>query len=314
MGTADNVADGRAGLTLGPLLFHWPAETRRDFYFRIADEAAVDTVYLGEVVCSKRAPYFEAHVAEVADRLQAGGKRVVYSTLAEVMSRLDLQVAESVAGAGEVFVEANDASALWFLDGRPHAIGPFVNTYNEDTLAFLAGNNATHVTLPPELPKASVAVLGQAARDLGVTLEVQVYGRVPLALSARCYHARAHGRIKDTCRFVCEEDPDGIDLKTLDGRSFLAVNGIQTLSHPCLNLLHELDGLRGMGIAAFRLSPHSGDMVEVARLFRAVLDGAMTPQEATRRLARTGPDLPFADGFYHGAEGYSWSREPEPAL
>ncbi len=37
----------KASLTLGPVLFNWPAETWRDFYFRIADEAPVDIVYLG---------------------------------------------------------------------------------------------------------------------------------------------------------------------------------------------------------------------------------------------------------------------------
>ncbi len=39
-------------LTLGPIAYHWSAETRRDFYARIADEAPLDEVYLGEVICS----------------------------------------------------------------------------------------------------------------------------------------------------------------------------------------------------------------------------------------------------------------------
>ena len=46
-------------LTLGPVLFNWEPERWRDFYFRIADEAPVGTVYLGEVICFKRAPLFE---------------------------------------------------------------------------------------------------------------------------------------------------------------------------------------------------------------------------------------------------------------
>ena len=47
-----------SALTLGPILFNWKPERRRDFYFRIADEAPIDCVYLGEVVCSKREPFF----------------------------------------------------------------------------------------------------------------------------------------------------------------------------------------------------------------------------------------------------------------
>ena len=49
-----------AELTLGPILFHWPADKKRDFYFQIADESPVDTVYIGEVICSKRSPFFES--------------------------------------------------------------------------------------------------------------------------------------------------------------------------------------------------------------------------------------------------------------
>ena len=49
----------QAKLTLGPVLFHWPAERMQDFYARIADEADIDIVYLGESVCSKRASFFD---------------------------------------------------------------------------------------------------------------------------------------------------------------------------------------------------------------------------------------------------------------
>jgi len=63
-------------LTLGPLFFHWKPERRRDFYFRIADEAPVDCVYLGEVVCSKREPFFKDDMPAIAERLRAAGKQV----------------------------------------------------------------------------------------------------------------------------------------------------------------------------------------------------------------------------------------------
>jgi collagenase-like PrtC family protease len=296
----------RPDLTIGPILFHWPAERMRDFYFRIAHEAPVDTVYLGEVVCSKRAPFFEPHYAEVSARLAQAGKTVVFSTLAEAMIKRERKMIAEMCGQEDFAVEANDNAALFHLRGKPHRVGPFVNVYNEDTLAFLAAKGATHITLPQELPAGALAVLGAAARQFGVGLEVQVHGRIPLALSARCYHARAHGRVKDNCQFVCEQDPDGMELKTLDGRPFLVVNGIQTLSHTCLNLAYELTALAAMGIGAFRLSPHSGDMVGTARIFRALADGEISPDEATARLGETGFAAPFANGFYHRREGYRW--------
>lgn len=63
-------------LTLGPVLFNWPAERWRDFYARIADEAPVDAVVVGEIVCSKRAPFLAPVMDEVIARLAAAGKEV----------------------------------------------------------------------------------------------------------------------------------------------------------------------------------------------------------------------------------------------
>ena len=54
-------------LTLGPIPFHWAEQEKMDFYAAIADEAPVDTVYLGEVICSKRAPFFDHRLEEDCD-------------------------------------------------------------------------------------------------------------------------------------------------------------------------------------------------------------------------------------------------------
>lgn len=298
----------KSGLTMGPLLFHWPAEKKRDFYFRIADEAPVDTVYLGEVICSKREPFFSAHYAEVTERLVNAGKQVVFSSLAEVMIARERKMTAALCEPGDIEIEANDASALYHLRGRPHRVGQYFNTYNEETLKYLADGGATHIALPSELPRNSLALLARAAQLRSITLEVQVYGRVGLALSARCYHARAHERVKDNCQFVCEQDPDGLPLETLGRQNFLCVNGVQTLSYTCLNLVHEMAGMEEMGIKAFRLSPHDCDMVAVAQSFSGVLSGSMGPDEADRKIAQSGLRAPFADGFYHGREGYSWGH------
>lgn len=188
-------------LTLGPLLFHWPAERWRDFYFSIADEAPLDCVHLGEVVCVKRQPFTAKYLPEVIERLTAAGKQVVLSSLALAMSERESDaVAALVEGAGDMLVEVNDLFAGARLKGRPHVVGPFVNCYNEGTLAFLAGNGAVRVALPAELPGPSIERL--AATGLA-EIEVQAFGRLPLALSARCYHARSRGLSKDGCQYVC---------------------------------------------------------------------------------------------------------------
>lgn len=301
-----NVMQGK--LTIGPILFHWPADKKRDFYFRIADEAPIDTVYMGEVVCSKRSPFFEDHYAEVAERLVNAEKTVVFSSLAEVMIPRERKMTEGVCTLDDFEVEANDSSALYHLRGRPHRVGQYFNTYNEEALSHLAGNGATHVCLPAELPSSSLLALSKTASDIGVGLEVQVYGRVGLALSARCYHARAHGRVKDNCQFVCEEDPDGMLLKTLEGQDFLCVNGVQTLSYTCLNLMQEMADMTAMGIGYFRLSPQNCDMVAVSRCYYDVLSGRLSTEEGCARLSESGQNIPFSNGFYYNKEGHLWNH------
>ena len=294
-------------LTLGPVLFNWAPERWRDFYFSIADEAPVATVYLGEAICFKRAPLFDDYFASVAERLAAAGKKVVRSTLAEVMSKQERRLVADVCGDPAAMIEVNDGSALLHLRGRPHHIGPFMNVYNEHTLAVLARGGACAVCLPPEMPVDAIAAICLDAAKLGVTIETQVFGRLPLALSARCYHARAHDRTKDSCLFVCNEDPDGMPLRTLDDQPFLTINGIQTMSHDYLNLISELGDLETMGVRRFRLSPHSCDMVEVAATFRAVLDRRIDTLEAATRLDALKIDAPFSNGFYHGKAGHLWN-------
>ncbi|MFQ5985584.1 MAG: U32 family peptidase [Alphaproteobacteria bacterium] len=290
----------RAKLSLGPALFNWGAAYIRDFYFRIAEEAPVDTVYLGEVVCVKRLASPQSPDLEVvAQRLEAAGKEVILSTPALVMGEPELEVVREAA-AGARLVEANDVSCVGLLAGRPHAIGPFVNVYNEGTLAFLTGLGAVRVALPAELSAAALAAL---ARTAEVELEVQVFGRLPLAVSSRCFHARARGLRKDNCRFVCAEDAEGFVVESLDGESLFVVNGTQTLSYTFANLLGGLTSLQASGIKRFRLWPHAVDMAAVVTVFREVLDGRLEEGAGVARLRELVGGVPFADGFFHGKEG-----------
>ncbi|OIQ88042.1 peptidase family U32 [mine drainage metagenome] len=293
---------GAAKLSLGPVLFNWSPERWRDFYLRMADEAPVDVVHVGEVVCSKRQPFFDKVIPEVVERLTAAGKQVVLSSLALVMTERERDGIRALTGEETGFlVEANDYSAAAALKGRPHVVGPLVNVYNEGTLAYLARNGAVRVCLPPELSAATIGCLaGQGLTEI----EVQAFGRLPLAISARCYHARSRNLHKDGCQYVCGEDPDGMVVDTMDGKPFLAVNGTQTMSYHYANLLGELTALRDLGVAHFRLSPHACDMVAVARLFRAVLDGGRSAEEAAAALEDLLPDAEFANGYVHGREGH----------
>lgn len=289
-----------AHLSLGPVQFNWSADVWRDFYFRIADEAPVDTVVIGETVCAKRAPLYSHHIPDVIERLQAAGKEVVLSTLALIMNPRELDEVRDITSQDDFIVEGNDVAALNLMTGRAHDVGPLVNIYNEAALAFVARRGARRVCLPVELDRAALSAL---ADDAPAELEALVFGRLPLAVSARCYHARHHGLHKDNCQFVCEQDPDGLELETLDGEPFLAVNGVQTLSYTYQNLIAELDDMRRLGIQRFRLSPHSTNMVRIAGVYRDVLDGNMGFSDAENALSVLTHDATFSNGYYYGDRG-----------
>lgn len=289
-------------LTLGPVLYHWSPERWRDFYYRIADEAPVETVVVGEVVCSKRAPFKQDLLPDVIERLEAAGKQVLPASLILVSLPRERRQSRELMQAEDTMVEINDLTCLASLNGRPFAVGPYVNVYNEGAASFLAECGASRICLPPELPLPAVATIAAALPQLAI--EVFAFGKMPLAISARCYHARAHKLTKDNCRFVCEVDPDGMPVKTLDGAGFLSVNGVQTLSHGCASLLRDIPALREAGVASLRLSPQSCDMVAVARLFRDVADGHLDAEEGEGRLGELYPEVPFSNGFLHAVPGH----------
>ena len=288
-------------LTLGPVLFHWPADKLRDFYARIADEAPVDTVCLGELVCAKRSYALLPQLPELIERLQAGGKQVILSTLGLVMDRRDRDLVQDIASMEDLLIEANDVTAVAALSGKPHAIGPLLGIYNEDSLRLAETVGATRVCLTAELPSVAIGRLAQAANS---HIEIQGFGRMPLALSARCYHARSRQLHKDSCQFACGGDPDGLEVSTVDGTAFLAVNGTQTMSHALLDLSHDLDGLVDLGVDSLRLWPQDTDMVRVMRLYRDQLEGRHGGEETSAGLAELLPDADFANGYLHGLAGY----------
>lgn len=293
-----------AELTLGPVYFLWDGPKWRDFYVKIADEAPVSRVVIGETVCSKRAHFTAPFMEEVITHLERAGKDIILSSPALVTQERESRLMRELIAGATCKVEANDLSALHLLADKPHVIGPLVNVYNAATAKLLAARGAQTICLPPELPFSSVETI--AAVDSGADYEIFAFGRVPLAISARCAHARAKGAVKDNCRFVCGEEPDGLPVKTLDRQPFLTLNGVQTVSHSCQSLIGEMADLTEAGIARFRLSPQDCDMTAVATLYRAVLDGTMEAGAAVERLMALYPVAPLSNGFHHAREGAAW--------
>lgn len=295
-------AGNRIGLTLGPLLYLWDQPSWSDFYSRIADEAEVDTVVLGEIVCSKRDHFHAGAIERIAERLTAAGKRVRLGSPALVTIEREAKTVRQLAARSDYELEAGELSAHAAMEGRPHAIGPLVNVYNAPTARVLATRGAVSICLPPELPLASVRSIVAGAPD--IAFEVFAFGKVPLAISARCAHARNKGLVKDNCQFVCGVDPDGLAVNTLDGQHFLALNGVQTMSSTCQSLITDAPALADAGVHSLRLSPQVCDMVRVAGLFRSVADGRLEPEEAFSRLKECHPTAAFSNGFLHAIPGH----------
>ena len=266
-------------LSLGPLLYYWSRDDVFNFYESIVD-TAIDIVYLGETVCSKRRLIRPEAWLEIASMLQDAGKEVVLSTLTLLEANSELSSLRKICNNGLFTVEANDMSAVQLLSGKHDFVtGPAVNIYNSRTLDVLAKSGLKRWTLPVELSKKTLATMHQE-KPLNVETEVFVFGRLPLAYSARCFTARAHNLAKDDCQFRCLDYPDGLMLKTREDESFLVLNGIQTQSAKTQNLLREVDDFIDLKIDVLRISPQSKGTVQVIEAFDQCLYGKITKQEA----------------------------------
>jgi len=289
-------------LSLGPVLYYWSRDALLDFYREAADWP-LDIVYLGETVCSKRRNLTPEDWLALAETLAAAGKEVVLSTLALLEAESELLTLRRICGNGRFTVEANDLGAVQLLSsqGVPFVTGPTVNIYNPRTLALLARKGLRRWVLPVELSRDTLAAL-QGQRPQGVETEVLAFGRLPLALSARCFTARSHNLPKDDCQYRCLDYPEGRLLSTREEEPFLVLNGIQTLSARHVNLLPEVADLDRLGVDVLRISPqptHTGQVVEG---FAACLRAGADPRSAAAGLERIS-SLGLCNGYWYGKGG-----------
>ncbi len=289
--------DSTPRLALGPVPYYWSREELQAFYARAAGWP-LDIVYLGETVCSKRRSFNTDDWLETAQMLQAAGKEPVLSTLTLIEAESELKTLRRLCGNGRFMVEANDLGAVRLLqdEGVPFVTGPTLNIYNPSTLAVLAASGLQRWVLPVELSRDTLADM-QAARPKGVQTEVLAFGRLPLALSARCFTARSRNLPKDDCRYCCLDYPDGRLVATQEEAPFVVLNGIQTLSAGTCNLLPHLDELRELRVDVLRIIPQAEGTEQVVEVFaKSLLQGAeMLPET----LAQQG----FSDGYWRGEAG-----------
>ena len=288
-------------LALGPVLYYWPRAAVLEFYREIA-ASAVDVVYLGEVVCSRRHELALDDWLAIGSELAAAGKEVVLSAQILTESEGDLKLMRRVVANGRFRVEANDWGAVRLLSGREGWVaGPHVNAYNPQTLAMLAALGASRWVAPIEATRELVAEMS-AARPAGTQVEVLAHGRLPLALSARCFTARRFDRQKEDCGYLCLEFPDGLAVDTQEGEAFLVLNGVQTLSAAVHSLASELAALQESHVDIVRISPQAQRTLDVIATWRAAIDGQLPASQAHATLASFSRGA-LANGFWRGRAG-----------
>ena len=290
-------------IALAPLAYYWSREETLSFYLD-AVNWPVDIIYLGEVVCSRRRELKLEDWLSLAEEMRAAGKEVVMSTQTLIDNESDRRSMHRLierAVASGLRVEANDLSAVRMLHELKQSFvaGPHLNIYHAGTLSWFAGLGATRFLPPLELPATDLHAL-QQTRPQGVQTEVQVWGRMALAFSARCFTARHYRLKKDNCEFRCQSHPDGLLLSSRDGGQFLNLNGIQTQSAGCTDLSTQLPELTKMQVDVLRIQPqsrHTGEVVAAFAMARdkgqaALLSASLFPAQSTP-----------CNGYWFGAPG-----------
>lgn len=283
--------------SLGPILYFWPKQDIEDFY-KQAMQSDAEIIYLGESVCSKRREMKPNHWFDIAKELADSGKQVVLSTMALLEAPSEVNVMKKYVDNGDFSIEANDVSAIQLAHekGVPFVVGAAVNTYNAHTLNLFLKQGMIRWCMPVELSRDWLSNTLNQCDELGIRnkFEVEVFshGYLPLAYSARCFTARAENRAKDECETCCIKYPTGLQVHSQEGQSVFNLNGIQTQSGYCYNLVNDQVSMQGL-VDVVRLSPLGVETFTHLDKFMANRDGSSPAQLPDRQC----------NGYWHQVAG-----------
>lgn len=257
--------------SLGAIQYYWPKDQVEAFYQQAATSQA-EHIYLGETVCSKRRELKMKDWLKLAQELTQAGKQVIISTMALLEAPSEISVLKRYCDNGDFIIEANDISAIQILSQQklPFVCGQSINIYNASSLNYMRKLGMMRWVVPVELGHDWLQQLKQdyinQFGDIDFDIELMAYGHLPLAFSARCFTARSEDRAKDDCSLCCIKYPEGRETLSQDGQVLFVLNGIQTQSGKCSNLINDLPNMHGL-IDIIRISPQIEGTFEVLNQF-----------------------------------------------
>jgi len=265
-------------LSLGPLLYYWPKQTVEDYYQQAINSEA-DVIYLGETVCSKRRELKTRDWINLAKELANNSdKEIVLSTMALLEAPSEVKVLRQLCENGLFKVEANDLGGIQILTENkvPFVCGPAINCYNASVLKLFVNKGMQRWVMPVELSRDWLSKTVEDCQTLAIRdqfeIEVFSHGFMPLAYSARCFTARSENRAKDDCELCCIKYPRGRVATTQEDQQVFVLNGIQTQSGYCYNLINDIESMRGL-VDIIRISPSGDESFDLLKQYRNKLNG-----------------------------------------
>jgi len=289
-------------VSLGPLLYYWPKQQTIDFYQQAISSDA-EIIYLGETVCSKRRELKTRDWIELATSLNIHEKEIVLSTMALLEAPSELTALRKLCENGEIKIEANDLGAVQILTEKklPFVCGPAINCYNAQTLKLLINQGMQRWVMPVELSRDWLSNIIDDVHKMKLRdqfeVEVLSYGHLPLAYSARCFTARSENKAKDDCGLTCINYPQGRIARTQEDQQVFILNGIQTLSGYCYNLINDLESMDGL-VDILRISPNSLNSLKTISNFKEQLLFKNTYTQLNNLQC---------NGYWHSIEGLAQS-------
>ncbi|WP_144210392.1 U32 family peptidase [Shewanella donghaensis] len=287
-------------ISLGAINYCWDKATVEQFYDKAA-QSQVDTVYLGETVCSRRRIIKFQDYLTFAKTLKQSGKNVVLSTMALIEAQSELTELKKYIDNGDFIIEANDMAAVQLAKEAklPFICGPTINNYNRASLDILHKMGMQRFVMPFELSKTWLeTVIGE--KKPGFEIEIMGHGYIPLAHSARCFTAKHFNLSKDNCETICQKHPKGILAQTQENQNLLRLNGIQTQSASFADLSSEITHMNDMGVDYFRVSPSHIDCVELAN---GLVNKISDPHHNSANENAEKADVNSCNGYWFGEAG-----------